>query len=398
MMKLRLNTSVEIKGSLQDVPAPSVVRIPLQKKHKSVVKKKQIVGRGQVIAENPSKSAYNIGFVHSSIDGMVEEVLPDAIVIGPIPAPKEGEEAAVPPRPEPCAEMDTLANEELSRKLLELGVDTSRFHATRTLIINGLNPEPGVVVSEQLVKDAQETLKAGLQVLERALKPGTVKLVVASGKQISLHGCTTVNSSDVYPATIDPLVVHAATGAERPDNVDIISIAELYLVGRVAETKLPLTETVVSVGEKVFRVPAGMPVQDLLDAAGVSHGTDQKIALGGPMRGVALYDLSTGVPKACTAVTMVPEGLFPPVQPNPCINCGECVLVCPARIQPGMLSRYAEFNMFDEAGSRHVGACLECGMCTFVCPANRPVMQYLLLAKAQLAAKDDMVSTCRLQD
>jgi electron transport complex protein RnfC len=37
-------------------------------------------------------------------------------------------------------------------------------------------------------------------------------------------------------------------------------------------------------------------------------------------------------------------------------------------------------------------------MCTFVCPANRPVMQYLLLAKAQLAAKDEMVSTCRLQD
>ena len=398
MMKIRLNTSVEIKGSLQDVPVPSAVRIPLQKKHKPVVKKKQIVGRGQVVAENPSKSAYNLGFVHSSIDGMVMDILPDAVVIGPLPAPKEGEEAPVPAVAEPCAELDTLANEDLCRKLLELGVDTSRFHPTRTLIINGLNPEPGVVVSEQLVQGAQETLKAGLQLLERALKPGTVKLVVAAGKQISLHGCTTVNASDVYPATIDPLVVYAATGAERPDNVDVISVSDLYRVGVVAETKLPLTETVVGVGEKVFRVPTGTAVQELLDAAAVPHGTDRMVALGGPMRGQAIYDLSIGIPKDCSAVSLVPEGVFPTVQPNPCINCGECVLVCPARIQPGMLSRYSEFGMFEETQTRHVSACLECGMCTFVCPANRPVMQYLLLAKEQLAVKDEMVSTCRLQD
>ncbi len=398
MMKLRLNTSVEIKDVLQNVPAPTLVRIPIQKKHKPVVKKKQVVGRGQLLAENSSKSAYGIGFVHSSIDGIVEDVLPDSIVIGPIPAPKEGEAPAAPARPEPCAELDSLSNEELCRKLLELGIDTSRFHASRALIINGLNPEPGVLVSEQLVKDAQEILKAGLQILERAIKPGTVKLVVANGKQIALHGCTTVNASDVYPATIDPLVVHAATGSERPDNVDVISISALYRVGLVATTKLPLMEAAVTVGDKVYRVPTGMPVRDLLNAAGVEHGTDWKLALNGPMRGEPLSDLDVGIPESCTAVTLVRDGLYPSVQPNPCINCGECVLVCPARIQPGMLSRYAEFNMFESTRSQHIEACLECGMCTFVCPANRPVMQYLLLAKKQLAAQDEAVSTCRLQD
>ena len=398
MMKLRLNTSVEIKDTLQEVPTPLRVRIPIESKHKPVVKKKQILGRGQVIAENPTKGAYGIGFVHSSIDGIVEDILPDAIVIGPIPAPKEGEEPVAAPRQEPCNELDSLANEELCRKLLELGLDTSRFHASRSLIINGLNPEPGVLVSEQLIKDAQDVLKAGLQVLERAIKPGVVKLVVANGKQLSLHGCTTVNASDAYPATIDPLVVYAATGAERPDNVDVISISALYRIGLVATTRLPLMEAVVSVGEKVYRVPTGMTVQDLLDAAGVVYGTDWKLALNGPMRGAALSDLGAGIAQNCTAVTLVQDGIYPPVQPNPCINCGECVLVCPARIHPGMLSRYAEFNMFESTQSQHVDACFECGMCTFVCPANRPVMQYLLLAKKHLAAKDEAVSTCRLQD
>jgi Na+-translocating ferredoxin:NAD+ oxidoreductase subunit C len=398
MMKLRLNTSVEVTGSLQDAPVPSLVRIPIQKKHKPVVKKKQVVGRGQVIAENPTKSAYGLGFLHSSIDGMVEDILPDAIVIGPIPAPKEGEEPVLPPVTEPCAELDALQNEDLSRKLLELGVDTSRFHASRALIINGLNPEPGVVVSEQLVKDAQETLKAGLQALERAIKPGDVKLVVANGKQITLHGCTTVHASDVYPATIDPLVVYAATGSERPDNVDVISISDLFQVGRVAQTKLPLMEAVVSVGEKVYLVPTGMPVQDLLDHAGVPYDKDWKIALNGPMRGTPIFNLAMGIPENCTAISLIREDACPQVQPNPCINCGECVFVCPARIHPGQLSCHAEFGFYDEARYRNVEACLECGMCTFVCPATRPVMQYILLAKHSLAQKDELVSTCRLQD
>lgn len=398
MKKPYLHTSVEITATLQVVPAPSAVRIALQSKHKPVVKKKQIVGRGELLAEISSKGAFNQGFIHSSIDGLVEDVLPDAIVIAPIPAPKEGEEAPVPVRPEPCTDLDTLGGEELCRKLLELGVDTSNLHATRTLVINALNPEPGVIVSEFLLKHAQETLKTGLQLLEKALKPGAIKLVAAPGKQISLYGCTTVNTSDRYPATIDPLVVYAATGAERPDNVDVISVADLYQVGCVAETKLPLTDTVISIGGKVLQVPIGTSVERVLEKAEVGSGSEWKISLGGPMRGEAIFDLSTGIPKNCHSITLIPEGAYPSVAPNACINCGECVLACPARIQPGMLSRHAEFKLYDATRAQHIDACLECGMCTFVCPANRPVMQYILLAKRALAAQDEDVATCRLQD
>jgi len=394
---MKLNTSSALKGSLQESPVPTLVRIPIQEKHKPVVKKKQIVAKGQVIAENPSKNSFNTGFVHASIDGAVDDIQPGFIVIGPLPAPKEGEDVAQPSRPEPCSDLDALMQEDLCRRLLELGIDTDKFHPSRTLVVNGLNPEPGVYVSEQLLKDAKATLEAGIQVLERAVRPGTIKLVVAPSMNITLYGCTTVHASDVYPKTIDPLVVLAATGSERPDGVDVISVSDLYRVGRVAETKLPLVDAVVSVGEKVFRVPTGMPVRDVLHVAGMSSDRC-KVVLGGPMRGEAVYDLAMGIPENCTAVTLVPSGRFPEVGLSACINCGECVLVCPARIQPGMLSRYAEFGKYDETRTRHVEACLECGMCTFACPANRPVLQYLKLAKQQLLAQDEFVSTCRLQD
>lgn len=398
MMKPRLNTSVEIKGDLLESKVPTSVRIPIHAKLKPVVKKKQLVGKGQVVADNPTKSAYGVGFAHATIDGIVEDVLPGVIVIGPVPEPKEGDSVPEFKRPEPCADLSALTGEDLCRRLLELGIDTFRFHPSRTLIVNGLNQEPGVFVSEQMLKSASKTLEAGIQILERAVRPGTIKLVVANGKSISLHGCTTIQASDVYPATIDQLVVYAATGAERPDNVDVISVSDLYRVGRVGETGLPLVEAVLTVGEGTYKVATGMPIDELLAVAGLTCGPGWKIALDGPMRGEAICDIAMGVPENCTAITLVPAGIFPEVGPNACINCGECVLVCPARIQPGMLSRRAEFGFFEETRSRHIDACLECGMCTFVCPANRPVLQYLRLAKQHLAAQDEFVATCRLQD
>lgn len=397
-MKASLNTSAALNGSLQEIAVPSLVRIPLHEKHKPVVKKKQLVGRGQVVAETSGTYAYDVGFVHATIDGMVMDIAGGSIVIGPVPAPKDGEDAPDIPVVGPCGELGGLVEDALCRKLMELGIDTYRFHPSRTLVVNGLNPEPGVTVSEQLLESAKATLEKGIQVLERAVKPGAIKLVVARSKQITLYGCTTIATSDVYPASIDPLVVYAATGAEHPDNVDVISVSDLYRVGRVAETGLPLLDAVLTVGDRNYRVPTGMPVEELLAAAGVTLEQGATVALDGPMRGRAISDLTMGVPENCTALTIVPRGAFPVVGDSACINCGECVLACPARIQPGMLSRYAEFGDYDTARYKHVEACLECGMCTFVCPANRPVTQYILLAKQQLKAQDEFVASCRLAD
>lgn len=398
MMKPQLYTSVEIKDTLREAPLPSLVRIPIEPLHKPVVKKKQLVSCGQVIAENPAKGPHGTGYVHATIDGMVEEILAQAIVIGPPPAPKEGEEAPVFERPEPLADIDSYKGEALCRLLLELGIDTGKFRPSRTLVINGLNPEPGVTVSELLLKEAKPILERGVELLERAIRPATVYLVVAEDKKTSLYSCTVVTSTDRYPHTIDPLVVHKATGAERPDDVDVISISDLYRVGRVGQTKLPLVEAIVTVGDGVYRVATGMPVRELLDATDTPHGKGWQVALDGPMRGDPLCDLSAGVPENCTAITVVQEGLFPPVGPNPCFNCGECVLACPAGIQPGMLSRFVEFDLVEETRSRHIAACLDCGMCAYVCPANRPMLQYLRLAKQQLAAKDAQLAECRLSD
>lgn len=51
-----------------------------------------------------------------------------------------------------------------------------------------------------------------------------------------------------------------------------------------------------------------------------------------------------------------------------------------------MLSRYAEYEMFEMAEKHHLHSCFECGLCSFNCTVRRPILQYIRFAKDQLLA------------
>ena len=70
-----------------------------------------------------------------------------------------------------------------------------------------------------------------------------------------------------------------------------------------------------------------------------------------------------------------------------CVACGSCSAICPARLRPDMLSRYAEFGLHDRCYDEYITSCLECGLCGYVCIARRPVLQYIRLAKEKLGLK-----------
>ena len=78
------------------------------------------------------------------------------------------------------------------------------------------------------------------------------------------------------------------------------------------------------------------------------------------------------------------------VSDTACINCGDCVRICPARIPVNLLIRYIEAGEYEEAADTYdLYACIDCGLCSFVCVAKIPIYQSIKLAKYELERATD---------
>ena len=142
-------------------------------------------------------------------------------------------------------------------------------------------------------------------------------------------------------------------------------------------------------GKRNYRVLIGTPLSAILDHVGIEVQSGDRVILDGPMRGQAVYSLDDGVSRDTYGVTVVKKDAFPVITDDPCINCGECVLHCPARVLPHMISKYAEYSLFENTEAYGIRSCFECGLCSFYCVSRRPLLQYIRLAKKELSASKD---------
>ncbi|MDR2727250.1 MAG: 4Fe-4S dicluster domain-containing protein, partial [Deltaproteobacteria bacterium] len=182
-------------------------------------------------------------------------------------------------------------------------------------------------------------------------------------------------------------VIKAVTGKERPIGVCAVGLHEIWKLGRVARTGLPVTETVLTLNGVNYLVPLGTMARDLLGHAQIALADGDALVFNGPLRGIAQNRPEVGVNSQTYGICVIRSDEAPPLAGDaPCIACGECVQICPARIQPDMLSRYAELEKDDTCRALHIEACLDCGLCTYVCLARRPVLQYLRLARRRMSA------------
>lgn len=351
------------------------------------VTKKALVHPNMRLAVHPNPGK---GDVFAPIFGRISDVSERSIFIDYAEPNEEQLHAA-----ESVEKVDLLAaperGPELAALLKSLGLNTrSLGQDCTTLIINGLNPDPGVTWAEPMLLAHQDTMRAGVELLSR-LSPAN-RIILAVPKELKLH-FTDIEVAHVpahYPASINALVVKAVTGKEHPEGVGIVGLHNLWSLGHVVRTGLPLTETVVTLGSLEhsgnYIVREGSLIGDLLEFAHIPVHTGDTLVRGGPLRGESVDNLTRSVTRGTPGVFVVEAGTIPPMEGHsPCINCGACVLACPARLSPSILSRNAEFALHERNIAEHITSCLECGLCGYVCIARRPVLQYIRLSKYKLA-------------
>ena len=143
----------------------------------------------------------------------------------------------------------------------------------------------------------------------------------------------------------------------------------------------PITGRIVTVtGEAVknpgnFMVPMGMPVAELIEAAGGLTDDVWKVINGGPMMGLAQPDLDTCVIKGTNSVLCLSNAQNGEADDHTCIRCGKCLGVCPSRLQPLYMYAYAKKNDVEGLKRVRVMDCIECGCCSYACPGKLPLVE-----------------------
>jgi len=348
------------------------------------VKKRARVAKGTLLAEHGSP---NVGDMHASIDGVIKDLTSSYVEIqyeGPPPDDPETQpgDLAVPVEPVSFDGLDEIG---LGKALKRLGIAIRPFtRPCELFIINCLNPEPGMLYTQELLAAHMPVIKAGVAFARRLNKAPEFILALPEGGAASIEGAGVRHVRAQYPNSLARPLIKAVTGAERTEHVTLVRLHNIFQLGLVARSGLPLTEQVATVFGKNYLAPLGTPVQTFLDRQGIELESGGSVILGGAMRGVAISGLRRGLRKVDDAIQFVPKGSHPELEDNPCINCGACLRACPMRLRPNMLSRYAEFGQYESCRKEQLATCIECGMCGWVCPACRPMQQHFRMAKFQL--------------
>ena len=270
-----------------------------------------------------------------------------------------------------------------------------------TIVVSGVDTDLLVSTNQYAIRTEIHAIAKGIEVLKAAAAPEKVAIAVPRDL-IAGFGHTGADELKAvppdYPAAQPKLVLYHAFGVEVPAEKSCADVGYAFFsaesvaaIGKAYETGQMPVEKLVTLIDKQGRVKVvtarlGTPVGAILTAAGIATGDRDRLILGGPMTGTAIYDEKLVVRADTDAVMVQDAADVTLVSDYSCINCGECVRACPTRIQVNMLVRFLEAGQYEDGAELYdLHSCVDCGLCSYVCVARIPIYQYIRLAKYELA-------------
>ncbi|MGD9043977.1 MAG: 4Fe-4S dicluster domain-containing protein [Desulfobacterales bacterium] len=269
----------------------------------------------------------------------------------------------------------------------------------KTIVIRGLDPDPMVATSQYIAQSRLKDLKKGIQILKDITDVQDIILITA-GESVQGYGhigARVKNVKAVYPAALPHMVMKDVLGQVVPAGkscedlgVCFFTAEAVISIGNAFETgQIPTSKTLTLIQKDgtphIVETAIGTPIGNILHAFGETVNEYDRIILGGPMTGSTVYALEHPVQPDTDSIIVVDRDKAAYVSDYPCISCGECVRICPAKIQVHMLVRFLEANQYEEAADLYdLNSCIECGLCSYVCVSKIPIFQYIRLAKYEL--------------
>ncbi|MDZ7625781.1 MAG: electron transport complex subunit RsxC [Ignavibacteriaceae bacterium] len=275
------------------------------------------------------------------------------------------------------------------------------------VILNGCECEPYLTRDYRFMIERPDDLISGFKLIMKALgvnrgvigiennKPDAIKLL--SEKIKHEENLEVISLKTKYPQGAEKMLIKAVTGKEVPPGklpMDVGAVIQnigtaiaIYDAVVKGEVLTVAALTVSGKGIKIPKnllVPVGTPIQNVIDFCGGVTEDSVKIVVGGPMMGVAQFDLHAPVMKATSGILVLTKDEVAENPETPCLRCGQCVGACPLNLMPTKLARYSQLQKYEEAEGADITVCMECGTCAYTCPANIPLVQWIRLGKQKV--------------
>jgi len=410
---------------IQECALPKQAIIPLSQHigapAKPVVQKGDKVKVGQLIAEAGGFVSAN---VHSSVSGTVSKIDTTTDAWGlSMPAifiDVEGNEwlESIDKTPDVKREYEndskTIIERIKNAGIVGLGGACFPTHVklcpppgqtAEVLIVNGVECEPYLTCDHQLMLEHAEEIMVGIQIVMRALNIHRAIVGIEQNKPDAIARMKELAQKTLgieikplklkYPQGGEKQLIDACIGRQiasgaLPISVGAVvdNVATIYAIYEAVQKNKPLISRVMTITGKNVQKPGnylvrfGTPLSQVIDMAGGVPNNTGKIIGGGPMMGRAMNNIDMPTNKRTSGLLFLDEEESRRGKEENCIRCGKCVSACPMGLEPYLLSRQSELQLWDEMEDHHVMDCIECGCCQFTCPSHRPLLDYVRHGKA----------------
>ena len=408
----------------QVFPEPDVVVIPMSQHIgapcKPLVKKGDLVTVGQKIGDNQGLCVP----VHASVSGKVKAVeakphTNGSTVMSVVIENDHLDTLCEDCKPRTQEEVDALSTEDLINIIREGGIvgmggATFPTHVklsggigkVDTVIVNAGECEPYITSDDRLCREQPAKLVSGLKIIMKIFglkeghigiednKPEAVKALKAN--LCAEDGIIVDVLPAKYPQGAEKQLIYAVTGREVPSGglpaavgCAVFNAATVKAIHDVVYDGMPLIKRIVTVSGDILMepknllVPIGTAFNDLIDACGHSENP-YKVLSGGPMMGMAQYDLSVPTIKGVNAITVLGRRNEYAVEDFRCLRCGKCIDACPMKLMPVLMYKAMQSNDVQEMKDNNIMDCIECGSCAYTCPASVPLVLGFRVAKQMI--------------
>ena len=258
-------------------------------------------------------------------------------------------------------------------------------HGLPLLIINAVENEPYLAATATLLEQQADELVAAIALLKQVLQPGRIVIAISQtscGQAIPMaanqHGWNITYINAPYPAGDEAALTGQLAHPTEAAHSLCLPVDAVVAAGSAILHGQPCISRIVTLCGQLARPGSvrallGTPLNHLMTFAGAKakHG----ITHGGGLRGYALpadqadamglhwhgQCLQAGTPDTTS-------------QEQDCIRCGDCLPICPSKLQPQELYWHCQQDNMQQANAWGLQDCTLCGLCNAVCPSQLPLL------------------------